>query len=83
MRVGFFVKVLPRQPQVHGDAALTLQNACRSKRFTDRFPACASVFGCRQHGCAQVIGVQIVVARLFARQAAFVDVCLPDGVGAP
>lgn len=83
MRVSFFIKVLPRQPQVHGDAALTLKNACRPKHFTYRFPACAAFFGGDQHGHAQMIGVQVVVARLFARQAVVLHLGLPDGVGAP
>ena len=49
MAVGFLVVILPGQPQVYCGAALALNNTCRPKRFTDRFPARAAVFGRRQY----------------------------------
>lgn len=83
MRLGFRVEVLPREPEVHGDGALALEDTRRPEGFGCSLPACCSVFGCRQLRRAQVIRVQIVDAGATVREAAIADVRLPDRIGAP
>ena len=70
MAVGFLVVVLPRKPQVHGDAALVLQDPRRPKRFTGCLPARCAFLRRRQLRRAQMIRVQMVVPGVGVRQAA-------------
>lgn len=74
--VGFLVVILPREPQVHGDGALALDDdACRPKRFARCLPACVSVFRRGQLRRAQMIRVQVVVLGLCVCQAVTLLCC--------
>ena len=83
MHARFGVVILPREPQVHGDAALALQDARRPEGFRLGFPArVAFLRGCQLRR-AQMIRVQVVVAGLGVCQAGVVDIGLPDRISAP
>ena len=69
MRPGLLVKVLPREPEVHGDGGLALEQARRPEGFTGCLPACAALLRRRQLRRAQVIRVQIVPVRVVVREA--------------
>ena len=81
MQPRFRIKVLPRQPQVDLRRRSIVYPRL-AKGFISGFPRRLARLVQRQYGHSQVIRDQVVVAGFF--QAGFtVQLCLPDGVGAP
>ena len=78
----FLVPVLPREPEVDLGASCAFGSGI-AKRFAVASPGLVAALVGRQDGRAQVVGGDVVVARLAAREAAVVDVRLPYRVGAP
>ena len=76
------VVVLPWEPQIDACVA-TRDGTRRPECFCYGLPACCSIAGGRQHPCAQMIRMQIVVLGVGIGQAVGVRIGLPGGVGAP
>ena len=82
MQSRFLVPVLPREPEVDLGASCAFGSGI-AKRLAVASPGLVAALVGRQDGRAQVVGGDVVVARLAAREAAVVDVRLPDRRGAP